>query len=305
MRLVFMGTPRFAVPTLEALHREFGVTLVVTTPDTVQGRGLRPRPSAVKEAALRLGIPVWEPPSLRDPDFLARFCAEAPDFLVVVAFRIVPPSLYRCVRHTAFCVHPSLLPKLRGAAPIHWAIIRGETLTGVTSFVLEEQVDTGPILLQRAVPIPAEATFGELHDLLMPIAAEVALETLHGLLQGTLQPRLQDHSQATSAPKIRPEHCHLRWDRPAEEVRRWIHGLSPEPGAWTVLDGQRIRLLRARTLPERFGEAGSFFMTEERFLVSCAEGAIDILELQREGRRPMSVQDFLRGWRGSRSGKLA
>lgn len=305
MRLVFMGTPRFAVPALEALHREFGVSVVVTTPDTVQGRGLRRRPSAVKEAALRLGIPVWEPASLREPAFVERFCAEPPDFLVVVAFRIVPPVVYRCVRHTAFCVHPSLLPRLRGAAPIHWAIIRGEELTGVTSFVLEEQVDAGAILLQRAVPVPPEATFGELHDLLMPLAAEIAVETVRGLLAGTVQPRPQDHRQATSAPKIRPEDCHLRWDRPAEEVRRWIHGLSPEPGAWALLDGERLRFLRARTVPESIGEPGTFSIRQERFLVACAEGAVEILELQREGRRALGVVDFLRGWRGSRSGKLA
>jgi methionyl-tRNA formyltransferase len=304
MRLVFMGTPRFAVPSLEALHRAFGVTLVVTGPEKPQGRGLRVRPSPVKEAALRLGIPTWEPPSLRDPAFVEQFRELAPDFLVVVAFRIVPPQVYGSVRHTAFCVHPSLLPKFRGPAPIQWTILQGEEVTGVTSFVLRESVDTGEILLQRSLPVPEGVTFGELHDLLMPLAAEVAVETLRGLLEGKLQPQPQDEAQATLAPKIRPEQCHLQWDRPAEELRRWIHALSPEPGAWTLLEGHRLRLLRARTLPERFATPGTFRIEDERFLIACAEGSLEILELQREGRRPMSAAEFIRGWRGSRQGLL-
>lgn len=305
MRLVFMGTPRFAVPSLEALHREFGVSLVVTGPEKPQGRGLKPRPSPVKEAALRLGIPVWEPPSLRDPEFVQQFRAYGADFLVVVAFRIIPPEVYGSVHRTAFCVHPSLLPKFRGAAPIQWTIISGEQVTGVTSFVLEEQVDTGAILLQRTLAVPEGVTHGELHDLLMPLAAEVAVETLRGLLAGTLQPVPQDHAQATPAPKIRPEDCHLRWDRPAEEVRRWIHALSPEPGAWALWDGQRIRFLRARVVPAQLGPPGTFRAEGDRLWVACSEGSLEIAELQREGRRPLAVADFLRGWRGSRTGILS
>ncbi|MEN3026798.1 MAG: methionyl-tRNA formyltransferase [Chlorobiota bacterium] len=304
MRIVFMGTPHFAVPSLEALHREFGVELVITAPEKPQGRGLRLRPSPVKEAALRLGIPVWEPASLRDPEFVQQFRAVEPDFIVVIAFRIVPPEVYGCARRAAFCVHPSLLPKLRGAAPIHWAIIRGETVTGVTSFLLEPSVDTGPILLRREHPISDGTTYGELHDQLMPLAAELAVETLRGLLAGTLHPRPQDHLQATTAPKLRPEDCHLRWDRPAEEVRRWIHGLSPEPGAWALLEGQRIRMLRARTVADSFGPPGTFRMTEDRFLIACAEGSVEVLELQREGRRAVPAEAFLRGWRGGREGRL-
>ncbi len=305
MRIVFMGTPRFALPSLEALHRAFGVALVVTGAPQPQGRGLRLQPSPVSQAAARLGIPVWEVGSLRDPAFVESFCQLEPDFLVVVAFRIVPPEIYRCARRAAFCVHPSLLPKFRGAAPIQWTILCGESLTGVTSFLLEETVDTGAILLQRTLPVPPEVTFGELHDLLMPLAAEVAVETLQGLCAGTLQAQPQDHSRATPAPKIRPEQTHLRWDRPAEEVRRWIHALSPEPGAWTLFQGRRLRLLRARTLPDRFAPPGSFRITDSRFLVACAEGAIEVLELQLEGRRPLPVADFLRGWRGDREGVLS
>ncbi|MCS7170255.1 MAG: methionyl-tRNA formyltransferase, partial [Candidatus Kapabacteria bacterium] len=290
---------------LEALHREFGVGLVITAPEKPQGRGLRLRPSAVKEAALRLGIPVWEPPSLRNQDFVQQFCTYAPDFLVVVAFRIVPPEVYGSVRRAAFCVHPSLLPKLRGAAPIHWAIIRGETVTGITSFLLEASVDTGAILLQRKQSIPDGATYGELHDLLMPLAAEVAVATLQGLLAGTLHPQPQDHSQATTAPKLRPEDCHLRWDRPAEEVRRWIHGLSPEPGAWALLQGRRLRFLRARTVAlEQQTRPGTFLISGDHLFVACADGAVEITELQQEGRRPLPAATFLRGWRGPHTGIL-
>lgn len=304
MQIVFMGTPRFAVPSLEALHRSFGVELVVTGAAKPRGRGLRRQPSPVQEAALSLGIPVWEVDSLRDAAFVERFRVLEPDYVVVVAFRIVPPEVYSCARRAAFCVHPSLLPKFRGAAPIQWTILCGEEVTGVTSFLLEETVDTGAILLQRAIPVPPEVTFGELHDLLMPVAAEVAVETLHGLHTGTLQAQPQDHSRATAAPKIRPEQTHLHWDRPAEEVRRWIHALSPEPGAWSWLEGHRLRLLRARTLPESFAPPGSFRMSASRFLVACADGAVELLELHLEGRRPLPVADFLCGWRGSREGML-
>jgi len=304
MAIVFMGTPVFAVPSLQALHSRFGVALVVTTPDTPQGRGLRLLPSPVKRAAVELGIPVAQPERLRDEHFLEQIRQLHPEFIIVVAFRILPPELYTQAQRAAFCVHPSLLPKYRGAAPIHWTIIRGEQQSGVTSFLLEQRVDTGAILLQRSIPVPEDATAGELHDLLMPLAAEVAVETVEGLRAGTLVPIPQDEHNASTAPKIRPEECHLRWDRPAEEVRRWIHGLSPEPGAWGSIAGERFRFLRARAYPEQLLPPGSFRIQEGRFLIGCMPGCVEILELQRAGRRAMRVEEFLRGWRGPSSGMV-
>ncbi len=304
MAIVFMGTPVFAVPSLRALHSRFGVALVVTTPDAPQGRGLRLLPSPVKRAAMELGIPVAQPDRLRDEHFLEQIRQLHPEFIIVVAFRILPPELYTQAWRAAFCVHPSLLPKYRGAAPIHWTIIRGERWSGVTSFLLEQRVDTGAILLQRSIPIPEDATAGELHDLLMPLAAEVAVETVQGLRAGTLVPLPQDERNASTAPKIRPEDCHLRWDRPAEEVRRWIHGLSPEPGGWGIIAGERFRFLRARAYPEQHLPPGSFRIQEGRFLIGCTPGCVEILELQRAGRRAMRIEEFLRGWRGPFSGTV-
>jgi len=304
MAIVFMGTPEFAVPSLQALHSRFGVALVVTTPDAPQGRGLRLLPSPVKRAAMELGIPVAQPERLRDEHFLEQIRQLRPEFIIVVAFRILPPELYTQAWRAAFCVHPSLLPKYRGAAPIHWTIIRGERWSGVTSFLLEQRVDTGAILLQRSIPVPEDATAGELHDLLMPLAAEVAVETVEGLRAGTLVPIPQDEHSASTAPKLRPEDCHLRWDRPAEEVRRWIHGLSPEPGAWVSIAGERFRFLRARAHPEQLLPPRSFRIQEGRFLIGCMPGCVEILELQRAGRRAMRVEEFLRGWRGPSSGTV-
>jgi len=173
--ILFFGTPEFAVPSLKALHRAFGIRAVVTGPDKPQGRGLHRQPPPVKVAAQHLGIElILQPTRLKDPDFHRHLAALQPDVIVVIAFRILPPAVYTLAREGAFNVHPSLLPAYRGAAPIHWVIIRGEKQTGVTSFLLQETVDTGPIVLQKSIPIPERCTAGELHDLLAPLAADIA-----------------------------------------------------------------------------------------------------------------------------------
>ncbi len=305
--IFFFGTPEFAVPSLEALHREFGIRAVVTGPDKPQGRGLRRQPPPVKVAAQRLGIDlILQPVRLKDPDFQRHLAALQPDIIVVIAFRILPPSVYTLARKGAFNVHPSLLPAYRGAAPVHWVIIRGEKQTGVTSFLLQETVDTGPIVLQRAVPIPERCTAGELHDLLAPLAAEIAVETTRLLLEDRAQPRPQPSGEYPTAPKLRPEDCWIQWDRPAEEVCQWIRGLSPIPGARTLWDGKLLKIFQCDPVAnERHLSPAQFFIDSHTFVVGCGNNtAIAIAELQLQGKKRLSVGDFLRGYRGQQSGQF-
>ncbi len=301
--IIFMGTPEFAVPTLRALHNEFTVRAVVTVPDKQQGRGQKISSSAVKQAALELGITtILQPESLRDERFHDEVRALQPDILCVVAFRILPRTIYTLARLGAFNIHGSLLPKYRGAAPINWAIIRGEQETGVTSFLLADQVDTGLMLGTKTLPIHSMMTAGELHDAMMPLAAQLAVETTHQLLAGTLHTSPQNDALATTAPKIYREMCRIEWQHSAETIKNFIHGLSPYPGAWSHLDGKTCKILRAETSRDHHLHVGEYLRTDSSLYVGCGSGAIRILSLQPEGKRAMSTEDFLRGWRSEHSG---
>lgn len=310
-----MGTPEFAVASLRAVHKRFPVSAVVTVPDKQQGRGLQVHPSPVKLAALELGITrILQPESLKSEEFVAELAALKPDVLVVVAFRILPRAVYSLARLGAFNVHGSLLPKYRGAAPINWTIIEGERETGVTSFLLDDHVDTGMILGKRVISIPDSMTAGELHDALMPLAAELAVETVEHLLSGTITPLQQDNTAATKAPKIFRETCHIRWEAPARRVAQFIHGMSPLPGAWSVLpDGKTLKILRVKLVEqlETAAEhesmlqaltAGEFYVAGEELYCACQDGMLQVREVQPEGKRAMSAQDFVRGYRSSQHG---
>ena len=228
-----MGTPDFAVPSLEILiSNGFILQTVVTAPDRPQGRGLEVRPTPVKTAALRHGLPLLQPESLKDPSFVAAVSSLHPDLIVVVAFRILPREVFSIPRYGAFNLHASLLPQYRGAAPINWAIINGETTTGVTTFFLEEKVDTGGIILQAKLPIGSDDDAGSIHDKLARLGADAVLRTVRLIESGKPAPVPQDNTLATPAPKIFPNDCRIRWDMPAERVRNFIRGLSPFPAAW-------------------------------------------------------------------------
>ncbi len=305
--IIFMGTPAFAVPTLEALHRSFGLRAVVTKPDRPKGRGLQLQPPPVKVAAQKLGIaPILQPERLKDPSFQQHIAALRPDIIAVVAFRILPPSIYTLARKGAFNVHPSLLPAYRGAAPIPWTIICGEKETGVTSFLLQETVDTGPILLQKSIRIPEGCTAGELHDLLAPLAAEIAVETTRLLLEGNAKPQPQPPGNYPVAPKIRPEQYWIRWELPALQVCRWIRGLSPHPGARTLWNANLLKIFQCAVVePPHQLLPAHFRITEHAFLVGCGSGtAIRILALQLPGKKRLNVEQFLRGYRGKSEGKF-
>lgn len=302
MRIVFMGTPDFAVPSLRRLAESgYGPVAVVTAPDKPWGRGRRIRPTPVKEEAQRLGIEtILQPASLHDPTFAKAVRRLAPDLIVVVAFRILPPEVFRIARKGAFNLHGSLLPKYRGPAPIHRAVMAGEAQTGVSTFFLRETVDTGNVILQKIMPIGLDETTGEVHDRMMAIGAEAVVETVQRIDRGQVEVHPQNDEEATPAPRIRKEDTRIVWNRPAYRVHNGIRGLSPHPGAWTY-DGESIVKIYRTHVADSGRERGVQSMpgqvteVSDRLVVACGEGAVEVLELQQEGRRRLPAMDFLRG----------
>jgi len=294
-----MGTPEFAVPSLEILIRNhYPVVAVVTAPDKPRGRGQELSHTPVKECALRHQLPVLEPVSLKEGDVAGHVTALRPDLIVVVAFRILPKELYTIPRLGSFNLHASLLPKYRGAAPINWAVINGETETGVTTFFLEEKVDTGNILLQEVVPIGPDDDAGVVHDRLSGLGADVVLRTVRLIEEGRAIPRPQQSQLATPAPKIFKEDCRIDWRHPAERVRNRIRGLSPYPAAFTLHAGKSLKIYKARIVPDSPGGApGTVAAQGGRLFVNTADNPLEILEVQQEGRRRMGVEEFLRGYK--------
>ena len=277
MRIVFMGTPEFAVASLKLLVASGYVPVaVVTVPDRPAGRGQTLSASAVKTFSLAGHLPVLQPESLADPGFLAAVSRLEPDLFVVVAFRILPPELFRLPKLGAFNLHASLLPKYRGAAPIQWAIIRGERETGVTTFFLKEKVDTGNVILQARLPIGEEETAGELHDRLAEVGAEIVVHTVRLIEQGKASVRPQDDRLATPAPKITREHCRIDWNRPAAEIGCLVRGTTPWPCAFCMLGGERVSVLRARVAGLTSGLPAGTIVKIEGDLVHVAADSVKI-----------------------------
>jgi methionyl-tRNA formyltransferase len=301
MRLVFLGTPAFAVPSLERLVAAgHDVVLVVTQPDRPLGRGLREAMSPVKQAALRLGLPVAQPERVRRPDSVEMLRSLAPDVMVVVGYgQIVPQSVIDIPPLGIVNVHSSLLPKYRGAAPAQWAIANGETRTGVTTMRIDAGLDTGDILLARETKIGPQETAVELNARLALIGADLLMETLNGLHGGTIAPRRQDSAQATLAPLLKKEDGLIDWGLPATSIHNRLRGFQPWPGAYTTFRGQTLHIWQARTVPDaepRPLGSGSFLRLKP-LTVACASGALELLEVQLEGRRRMSAADFANGHR--------
>ena len=308
MKLVFCGTPRFAVPTLEALIvAKHDIALVVSQPDRPVGRAQTLTEPPVKEMALAAGLEVTQPEKIKNnADFRARLEAIAPDAIVVVAYgRIIPPWMLALPRLGCINLHASLLPQYRGAAPIQWAVAMGETVTGNTTMLLEEGLDTGPILLQREMPIKPEQTAADLFDTLAAHGAPLVVETLAGLENGTITPKPQDHSRATLAPLLTREDGHMDFARytATELLNRW-RGFQPWPGAFAYLDGRKLTFTRvlAGTPPYpnslTAGEPGELHFATHWLFLACAQGTwLEVCEVQPEGKRPMPVTEF---WRGAR-----
>ncbi len=296
MRLVFMGTPDFAVPSLQRLlDRGDEVCAVFTQPDKPRGRGHKLQPPPVKELAERYGIPVYQPSTLRDEAVREMIRSLSPEAIIVAAYgKLLPKAVLDIPPWGCINVHGSLLPKYRGAAPIQWAVINGEKITGVTTMVMAEGMDTGDMLLKAETEIGPEETAGELFDRLKDLGAELLGETLSQLEQGTLTPTPQNEQEATKAPMLTKELSQIEWARPARELHDLIRGLNPWPCAIAFLEGRRLKLLSARVKEGR-GEPGTVESTEDGMTVYCGEGALLITELQGENGKRMGGKEYLLG----------
>ncbi len=310
MRIVFIGSGEIGVPTLRALAEaeEHELLAVFTRPDRPAGRGLRPRPTPIKLAAGELNLKILQPEDINSPEALGWLRELAPEAIVVAAFgQILSGEVLRIPRW-AINLHASLLPRYRGAAPIQWALIRGERKTGVTTFLMDEGMDTGPILLQRGLEITEEDDAGTLEGKLAALGAQLVLETLRGLERGTLEPRPQDHDQATYAPKLGRELERLDWSRPARELFNLVRALSPKPGAHTLFRDRRLKVYKVQAIEsetEPAAQPGELLgVGEGGPLVKTGVGLLELLEVQPEGKRRMGGLDFARGYRIERGERL-
>lgn len=303
MRIIFFGTPDFAVATLQALvEHGFDVCAVVTAPDRPAGRGMKIQMSAVKKYALSQHIPVLQPEKLKAEDFVAALRSYQADVQVVVAFRMLPEIVWHMPPQGTINLHASLLPQYRGAAPINWAIIRGESITGVTTFRLQHAIDTGNILLQQSVPIEPTDTAGTLHDKLMVVGAQLMVKTMEGIASNTLveipQQQLED---AKTAPKLYTETCQINWHQTGEVIHCFVRGLSPYPAAFSMLHAKKIKIFSVHIETMSHSDAvGSVLTDHKTFLkYACVDGYVSILEMQLEGKTRMMIADFLRGYQSS------
>lgn len=302
-RLVFMGTPEFAVASLDALVKAgFNIAAVVTAPDKPAGRGLKLQESAVKKYALEKGLRVLQPAKLKSQEFIDELRAIQPDLQVVVAFRMLPEVVWSLPPLGTINLHGSLLPKYRGAAPINWAVINGERETGVTTFRLKHEIDTGDILLQETIPLGENETAGELHDRMKLVGAELLVKTVHGILDGSLTESPQQVSDPGSlqhAPRIFSETCRIDWQQPTDKIHDLIRGLSPFPGAFTTLNGKMLKIYRSEKEKIKPSHAPGESTTDGKTTLKFAtpDGYILLKELQLEGKKKMSVEEFLRGYR--------
>jgi len=316
MKIVFMGTPEFAIPSLQKiLESKHQVLAVVSAPDKERGRGRQITYSPVKEFALKNKLKVFNPVSLKDPEFISELRKLKPDLFVVVAFRILPKEVYSIPLKGSFNLHGSLLPKYRGAAPIQWALINGEKETGVTTFFLEDKVDTGNIIIQEKLPIAEEDDYGSLYDKMMMFGADVVLRTVNLIEAENYSLTKQNDSLASPAPKITKEICEINWNKNAFEIHNLVRGLSPHPGAFFNLNGKLFKIFKTKLIESDKWSVVSgqldiksnatdnsqlstdkIYQTKKEIYVQTAKGLIQILELQPEGRKRMTAEEFLRGY---------
>jgi len=300
-RIIFMGTPPFALPALETLgNGNYAVAAVVTQPDRPAGRGRRDASPPVKQLAVKLGLEVLQPVKVRDASFLEEFYQLNPDMVVVTAFgQILPKALLDLPPYGCLNIHPSLLPRYRGAAPLHWSIIRGETTTGVTIMLMDEGMDSGDILLQEKTPLGPAETFGELHDRLAQMGAGLLLTAIEEVIAGAARRQKQDASLVTFAPRLTRETEKIAWNDRVADIVNLIRGLSPAPAAYTALDGQTLKIFAAQARPGAVcGPPGSVGApAAEGLPVAAADGHVLLKDVQLAGKKRMPIGDFLRGYR--------
>jgi methionyl-tRNA formyltransferase len=300
LRIIFMGTPEFAVPSLEILvENKFNVVAVITAPDKPQGRGQKISYSPVKEAAVKHKIPVLQPTNLKSQDFLDELKRLNANLQIVVAFRMLPESVWAMPGIGTFNLHASLLPQYRGAAPINWAIINGEKETGVTTFFLKHEIDTGTIIFQEREAIRENDTVGTLYERLMMKGAQLVLKTVRAIASENYPTAPQQElAEMKHAPKIFKENCEINWAQSAETVRNFVRGLSPYPAAWSTINGKTYKIfdVKVEKKEDKQSEPGSVSTDNKNYLyVRTLDGWIAIEELQPEGKRRMNIQDFFRG----------
>ncbi|MGM9479404.1 methionyl-tRNA formyltransferase [Pedobacter sp. GSP4] len=301
MKIVFMGTPDFAVASLDALvQANFDVVAVVTAPDKPAGRGQKINESAVKKYALEKQIPILQPEKLKNPEFIEELRSYQADLQVVVAFRMLPEVVWNMPPKGTINLHGSLLPQYRGAAPINHAIINGEKESGVTTFFLTHEIDTGNIILSDSVAIADDETAGELHDKLMHVGANLLVKTLKAIEDNNISEQPQPQSEDLKhAPKIFKEDCKIDWTKPAQNVHNLIRGLSPYPTAFTMLNDKTLKVFKAEIEDKEPGIAAGGFLTDGKTYLKFAtkDGFIKLLDIQYEGKKRMLIEDFLRGMR--------
>ena len=312
LKIVFFGTPDFAVESLSRLvDGGYNVVAVVTMPDKPAGRGRQLQQSDVKRYAVEHGLPVLQPVSLKDEAFIAELRSFGAQLFIVIAFRMLPEAVWQMPPLGTFNLHASLLPRYRGAAPINWAVMNGDTETGVTTFFLKHEIDTGDVIQQRSCPIGRHDNVEDVHDRLMVMGADMVLETVDAIINGTVKPIPQDQmlttgQQHTPAPKIFKDTCRIDWTRPAEELYNHIRGLSPYPAAWTVLkdeNGNEVTTIKVYKTgePEPFTGnerpvPGAILADRKTLRVACADGWLQVLSLQQSGKKRMDTDAFLRGF---------
>ncbi len=306
LRIVFMGTPEFAVASLDALvNAGCNIVGVITAPDKPGGRGMQLQQSAVKQYAIENNLHVLQPEKLKNPEFLEELNALNADLQIVVAFRMLPEAVWNMPLMGSVNLHGSLLPQYRGAAPINWAVINGEKETGVTTFKLKHEIDTGDILMQESFPIAKADNASDVHDTMKEIGAKLLIKTVKGLAEGSLLETPQhtalnfQHSTLKHAPKIFNETCKIDWNKSVDEVYNLIRGLSPYPAAFTFLKGKKLKIYSGSKLIEiPIVKTGEFETDHKTFLrFACNNGYLIVTELQLEGKKKMKIEDFLRGFR--------
>ncbi len=309
LKIVFFGTPDFAVESLNRLVKGgYNIVGVVTMPDKAAGRGHKMFQSPVKEYAVANGLRLMQPVSLKDPAFVDELRSLNADLQIVIAFRMLPEVVWNMPPLGTFNLHASLLPKYRGAAPINWAVMNGDTETGVTTFFLKHEIDTGDIIQQECIPIAETDNVGVVHDKLMTLGAGMVVETVDAIIAGTVKPIPQDllisqNAEATPAPKIFKETCEIDFSRTAREVYNHIRGLSPYPAAWTTIKDSAgvehsVKIYETELPSDKvIGDAGTCVATKDTLAFACADGSIAVKSLQLAGKKRMSVSEFLRGFR--------
>ena len=300
LRIIFLGTPDFAAASLKKLiENHVNVVAVVTAPDKPRGRGKKLGVSAVKECALEFDLPVLQPTNLKSPEFLEELKSYDADLQIVVAFRMLPVLVWNMPRLGTFNLHASLLPQYRGAAPINWAIINGEKETGVTTFFLKHEIDTGEIIYQEKEPIHESDNVGSLYERLMNKGADLVLKTVKSIEENDF-PQVSQGSdeELKAAPKIFKDDCRINWEQTSEQIQNFVRGLSPYPTAWSVLNGKTVKIFEVSKSETGTNKpAGEFYSDGKNYLrVNTKSGTLNVLDLQLEGKKRMPIQDFLRGY---------